>query len=126
MATGEASASPTRGTGRWSARRKVSVVLELLRGADLETLSRRHGVTAAKLLWVRHSSTIEELRQALIAFRVADRATRISLAGAGASGVCAHARGVIRLNGLSNSRAAVQPQEVFVLRGALRPGPYGR
>ncbi len=49
-ATGEASASPSRGgTGRWSAKRKVSVVLELLRGADLETLSRRHGVTAAKL-----------------------------------------------------------------------------
>lgn len=49
-ATGEASASPSRGgTGRWSARRKVSVVLELLRGADLESLSRRHGVTAATL-----------------------------------------------------------------------------
>ena len=48
-ATGEASASPTRGTGRWSARRKMSVVLELLRGADLETLSRRHGVTAARI-----------------------------------------------------------------------------
>ena|SRR5215831_2357846 len=48
-ATGEASASPTRGTGRWSARRKMSVVLELLRGADLESLSRRHGVTAAKI-----------------------------------------------------------------------------
>jgi hypothetical protein len=30
-ATGEASASPSRGgTGRWSARRKVSVVLELV------------------------------------------------------------------------------------------------
>ena len=48
-ATGEASASPTRATGRWSARRKMSVVLELLRGADLESLSRRHGVTAAKI-----------------------------------------------------------------------------
>jgi len=49
-ATGEASASPSRGgTGRWSAKRKVSVVLELLRGTDLESLSRRHGVTAAKL-----------------------------------------------------------------------------
>ncbi len=49
-ATGEASASPSRGgTGRWSARRKVSVVLELLRGADLESVSRRHGVTAAKV-----------------------------------------------------------------------------
>lgn len=48
-ATEEASASPTRATGRWSARRKMSVVLEVLRGADLETLSRRHGVTAAKI-----------------------------------------------------------------------------
>jgi len=48
-ATGEASASPARATGRWSARRKMSVVLELLRGADLESLSRRHGVTAAKI-----------------------------------------------------------------------------
>lgn len=49
-ATGEASASPSRGsTGRWSARRKVSVVLELVRGADLESVSRRHGVTVAKL-----------------------------------------------------------------------------
>jgi len=48
-ATGGASASPTRGTGRWSARRKGSVVLEFLRGADLETLSRRHGVTAARI-----------------------------------------------------------------------------
>jgi len=48
-ATGEASASPTRATGRWSARRKVSVVLEFLRGADLEILSRRHGVTAARI-----------------------------------------------------------------------------
>lgn len=48
-ATGEASASPGRATGRWSSRRKMSVVLELLRGADLESLSRRHGVTAAKM-----------------------------------------------------------------------------
>lgn len=48
-ATGEASASPRAGRGRWSSRRKVSVVLELLRGADLESVSRRHGVTAAKI-----------------------------------------------------------------------------
>jgi len=27
---------PLPGAGRWSARRKVSVILELLRGADLE------------------------------------------------------------------------------------------
>ncbi len=49
-ATGEASASPALvGTRRWSARRKVSVVIELLKGESLESLSRRHGVTAAKL-----------------------------------------------------------------------------
>lgn len=35
--------------GRWSAQRKMSVVVELLRGEDLETLSRKHGVTAATL-----------------------------------------------------------------------------
>jgi len=48
-ATGEAAASSALvGTGRWSARRKVSVVIELLKGESLESLSRRHGVTAAK------------------------------------------------------------------------------
>jgi transposase len=49
-ATGEVSETKPRGPrGRWSAKRKVSVVLELLRGEDLETVSRRHGVTAATL-----------------------------------------------------------------------------
>ena len=49
-ATGEASAlSALVGTGRWSARRKVSVVIEWLKGESLEGLSRRHGVTAATL-----------------------------------------------------------------------------
>src|SRR5512140_696729 len=37
------------GGGRWSAKRKVSVILELLRGADLETSSRKHRVTVATL-----------------------------------------------------------------------------
>jgi transposase len=37
------------GGGRWSAARKVSVILELLRGADLETTSRKHRVTVATL-----------------------------------------------------------------------------
>jgi transposase-like protein len=41
--------SASAGGGRWSAKRKVSVVLELLRGADLESTSRRHRVTAATL-----------------------------------------------------------------------------
>ena len=43
----ESSAGP--GGGRWSAKRKMSVILELLRGADLETTSRKHRVTLAKL-----------------------------------------------------------------------------
>ncbi len=34
---------------RWSAKRKMSVVIELLRGADLESLSRKYAVTAAAL-----------------------------------------------------------------------------
>lgn len=47
-ATGEAPESEAlNGRGRWSARRKVSVVIDLLRGEDLELLSRKHGVTAA-------------------------------------------------------------------------------
>ncbi len=37
------------GKGRWSAKRKMSVVLELLRGADLESTTRKYGVTAATL-----------------------------------------------------------------------------
>jgi len=43
----ESSALP--GAGRWSAKRKRSVVLDLLRGADLESTSRRHRVTMATL-----------------------------------------------------------------------------
>ncbi|MCX7602904.1 MAG: helix-turn-helix domain containing protein, partial [Bryobacteraceae bacterium] len=49
---GPAEAGPESGRagkGRWSAKRKMSVVLELLRGADLEAASRKHGVTAATL-----------------------------------------------------------------------------
>src|SRR5215467_1719229 len=48
-ATEDATASSAAGTGRWSSRRKVSVVLELLRGADLESTSRKYRVTAATL-----------------------------------------------------------------------------
>ena len=48
--TEEASeSSATAGGGRWSAKRKVSVILELLRGADLESTSRKYRVTAATL-----------------------------------------------------------------------------
>jgi transposase len=44
----ESSASRA-GAGRWSAPRKASVVLELLRGAELETTSRKYRVTVATL-----------------------------------------------------------------------------
>ena len=40
---------PAVGAGRWSSRRKVSVIVELLRGADLESTSRKHRVTVATL-----------------------------------------------------------------------------
>jgi transposase-like protein len=48
-ATEAAPDSARGGKGRWSARRKVTVVLELLRGADLEATSRKYAVTAATL-----------------------------------------------------------------------------
>jgi transposase len=49
-ATGEApEAGGRRGQGRWSAKRKMAVVVELLRGEDLETLSRKYAVMAATL-----------------------------------------------------------------------------
>ncbi len=41
--------SASAGGGRWSAKRKVSVILELLRGADVESTSRKYRVTAATL-----------------------------------------------------------------------------
>ena len=41
-ATGEAPGTGRRGKGRWSAKRKMAVVVELLRGDDLETLSRKY------------------------------------------------------------------------------------
>src|SRR2546428_11894365 len=37
------------GGGRWSAKRKAAAILRLLRGEDLEPLSRELGVTAATL-----------------------------------------------------------------------------
>lgn len=48
-ATGEAPGTGRRGKGRWSAKRKMAVVLELLRGEDLESVSRKYAVTAATL-----------------------------------------------------------------------------
>ena len=50
-ATEDAPESSARaGAGRWSAKCKVSVVLETLRGADLESTSRKYRVTAATLI----------------------------------------------------------------------------
>ena len=40
---------PCLGNKRFSARRKVEIVLRLLRGEDLELVSRELGVTAARL-----------------------------------------------------------------------------
>jgi hypothetical protein len=48
-ATEQAPESSPAGGGRWSAKRKMSVVLELLHGADLEATSRKHRVTIATL-----------------------------------------------------------------------------
>lgn len=50
-ATGEAPGTATRSdTGRFSSRRKTQAVLRLLRGEDLDRLSRDLGVTAARLV----------------------------------------------------------------------------
>jgi len=63
-----------------------------------------------QLLWVQHFSTIEELRQALLAFKETyNREWLIARLGyrspaPAASGICAHAGGVITLTVLSNSR----------------------
>ena len=46
---GASASSATAGGGRWSSKRKISVVLELLRGSDLESASRKHRVTVATL-----------------------------------------------------------------------------
>ena len=42
--------SAAGGAGRWSAKRKLSVILELLRGSDLESTSRKYRVTVATLI----------------------------------------------------------------------------
>ncbi len=45
-ATEAAPDSARRGKVRWSARRKVTVVLELMRGVELEATSRKYAVTS--------------------------------------------------------------------------------
>jgi len=48
-ATEQAPESSAAGGGRWSIKRKLSVILELLRGADLDATSRKHRITIATL-----------------------------------------------------------------------------
>ncbi len=55
-ATGGAPEEWRDGRGRWSAKRKMAAVLRLLRGEDLEALSRELGVTAATLSRWREQS----------------------------------------------------------------------
>ena len=57
-ATGGAPEERRDGRGRWSAKRKMAVVLRLLRGEDIETLSRELGVTAATLSGWREQSLV--------------------------------------------------------------------
>jgi transposase-like protein len=47
--TVEAAAAPVADRGRWSSRRKAEIVLRLLRGEDMDTVSRELRVTAARL-----------------------------------------------------------------------------
>ena len=55
-ATGGAPEERRDSRGRWSAKRKMAAILRLLRGEDLETLSRELGVTAATLSGWREQS----------------------------------------------------------------------
>jgi len=57
-ATGGTPEERRDGRGRWSAKRKMAVVLRLLRGEDIDTLSRELGVTAATLSGWREQSLI--------------------------------------------------------------------
>src|SRR6202162_3212929 len=57
-ATGGAPEERRDGRGRWSAKRKRAAVRRLLRGEDLETLSRELGVTAATLSSWREQSLV--------------------------------------------------------------------
>jgi hypothetical protein len=58
---------------------------------------------------------------------VAGRTTRVSIASAGASHVCRHARGLTTINGLCNSRAPVQsPDEREVIATFVSAQNHGR
>jgi Transposase len=56
--TGGAPEQRRDGRGRWSAKRKMAAVPRLLRGEDIETLSRQLGVTAATLSGWREQSLV--------------------------------------------------------------------
>jgi transposase len=58
MSKGSKRASEVGGSGRWSAKRKVAAVLRLLKGEDLDTVSRELRVTA---------STLSEWREVFLA-----------------------------------------------------------
>ena len=49
MVKSRQSSTPSAERGRWSARRKQEVVLRVLRGEDLDALSRELGVTAGTI-----------------------------------------------------------------------------
>jgi hypothetical protein len=57
-ATGGAPDERRDGRGRWSAKRKMAAILRLLRGEDMESLSRELGVTAATLSGWREQSLV--------------------------------------------------------------------
>jgi hypothetical protein len=46
--SGKSESTAMPGSGRWSSKRKLTVILELLRGADLEATSRKHRVRKTK------------------------------------------------------------------------------
>ena len=62
-ATVAAPAAVLGGKGRWSARRKMTVVLELLRGAELEATSRKYGVGPAPFDLLCAASSTESPRR---------------------------------------------------------------
>ncbi len=70
-ATGSSAIGPGRG-GRMSRQRKLAAVLRLLRGEDLETVSRALGVTAA---------TLTEWRDAFVAAGETALTTRPGIGG---------------------------------------------
>ena len=49
MSKNKSTGKGRRESGRFSSRRKLEAVMRILRGEDLDTLSREYGVTAARL-----------------------------------------------------------------------------